>query len=78
MKLPRGVSADRLIRALERLGYKAIRQKGSHTRLRHDGPPAHTITVPMHNPLKTGTLHGILSEVAHMRSTSVEALAELL
>ncbi len=27
MKLPRGVSAARLIRALERLGYRIIRQK---------------------------------------------------
>ena len=29
MKLPRGVSADRLIRALQRLGYVVIRQKGA-------------------------------------------------
>ena len=78
MKLPRGVSADRLIRALERLGYVMIRQKGSHARLRHGGPPTHTITVPPHNPIKTGTLHGILSEVARMRSISVESLSELL
>jgi predicted RNA binding protein YcfA (HicA-like mRNA interferase family) len=78
MKLPRGVSADRLIRALEGLGYVAIRQKGSHVRLRHDGSPVHTITVPLHNPLKTGTLHGILSEVAQMRSLTVEFLVELL
>ena len=28
MKLPRGVSADRLIRALEHVGYAVIRQKG--------------------------------------------------
>jgi predicted RNA binding protein YcfA (HicA-like mRNA interferase family) len=35
MKLPRGISADRLIRALERLGYTVIRQKGSHIRLFH-------------------------------------------
>lgn len=78
MKLPRGVSADGLIRALEKIGYRVIRQKGSHVRLRHQGPPAHTITVPLHNPLKTGTLHGILTEVALMRSTTVESLAELL
>jgi predicted RNA binding protein YcfA (HicA-like mRNA interferase family) len=78
MKVPRGVSADRLIRALERLGYCVIRQKGSHLRLRHEGPPAHAITVPLHNPLKTGTLHGILSEVARMRSMTVELLTELL
>ena len=77
MKLPRGLSADRLIRTLERLGYEAIRQKGSHARMRHDGPPAHSITVPLHNPLKTGTLHAILSEIAQMRST-VEDLTDLL
>jgi predicted RNA binding protein YcfA (HicA-like mRNA interferase family) len=78
MKLPRGVSGDSLVRALEQLGYSVIRQKGSHTRMRHEGPPVHSITVPLHNPLKTGTLHGILSEVAQMRSMTVEALAKLL
>lgn len=78
MKLPRGVSADRLIRALERLGYGVLRQKGSHLRLRHEGPPARTITVPLHNPLKTGTLRGILSEVAQNRSITIESIAESL
>ena len=78
MKLPRGVAADRLIRALERLGYVVIRTKGSHVRLRHEGPPAHSITVPKHNPLKTGTLHGILSEVAQMRSIAIESLIDSL
>jgi predicted RNA binding protein YcfA (HicA-like mRNA interferase family) len=78
MKLPRGVSADRVILALERLGYAVMRQKGSHVRLRHPGPPVHTITVPLHNPLKTGTLHGILSEVAQVRSITIESLAESL
>jgi predicted RNA binding protein YcfA (HicA-like mRNA interferase family) len=78
MKLPRGVSGERLVRTLEQLGYTAIRQKGSHIRMRHEGLPIHSITVPLHDPLKTGTLHGILSEVAQMRSMTVEALAELL
>ena len=78
MKTPRGVSADRLIRAFQRLGYRVIRQKGSHVRLRHEGPPSHQITVPLHNPLKTGTLHGILSEVARMRSMEVDSIVELL
>ena len=76
MKLPRGVSGDRVIRALERLGYRVIRQRGSHVRLRHEGPPVHMITVPLHNPLKTGTLRGILSEVAQMRSVTTESLTE--
>lgn len=78
MKLPRDVSGDRLIRALEHLGYKVVRQKGSHVRLRHEGPPPHAITVPLHNPLKTGTLHSILADVALMRSVTVESVVELL
>ena len=78
MKLPRGVAADRLIRALEHIGYEVIRQKGSHVRLRHPGPPVHMITVPLHNPLKTSTLHGILAEVALMRTITVESLSNLL
>jgi predicted RNA binding protein YcfA (HicA-like mRNA interferase family) len=78
MKLPRDVPADRLISALEALGYRMIRKKGSHIRLKHDGPPAHLITVPRHNPLKTGTLHAILAEVAQMRSTTIAGIAEML
>ena len=72
------MSADRVIRALERLGYGVIRQKGSHVRLRHEGPPVHTITVPLHNPLKSGTLYGILSEVAQKQSIAIKSLTESL
>lgn len=78
MKLPRGVSADRLIRILKNLGYRVIRQKGSHIRLKHEGPPAHMITVPEHDTLKTGTLHNLLTEVAKMRSLSVDSIVEML
>ncbi len=78
MKVPRGVPADRLIRALERFGYAVIRQRGSHVRLRHEGPPAHTITIPLHNPLRVGTLHAILSEVAQMRSIAIDSIVALL
>jgi predicted RNA binding protein YcfA (HicA-like mRNA interferase family) len=78
MKLPRGVSGDRLIRALQEAGYRMVRQRGSHVRLEHPGPPAHSVTVPLHNPLKTGTLHGILAEVATIRSMTIESLAQRL
>ena len=33
MKLPRDVSGQQLQRALRRLGYEAVRQRGSHVRL---------------------------------------------
>lgn len=78
MKLPRAVSAERVIRALERLGYEVIRQKGSHVRLQHKGPPKHSITVPRHHQLNTGTLHAILNEVATMREVTIQQIVELL
>jgi len=76
MKLPRGVSGDRVVRVLARLGYEVLRQKRSDVRLRHPGPPVHLITVRNHDSLKTGTLHGIFAEVASMRGITIEAPAE--
>jgi len=78
MKLPRAVSGQRVIRAPEHLGYEVIRRRGSHVRLQHPGPPVHAVTVPLHAALKIGTLHGILAEVAQMRSTTIKHLCELI
>jgi predicted RNA binding protein YcfA (HicA-like mRNA interferase family) len=78
MKLPRGVTADRLIRALEHLGYGVARRKGSHVRAPAPGPSGSHHYGPLHNPPKIGTLHEILAEVAQMRSVTVEWLSELL
>ncbi len=44
-KLPQ-ISAKELIRILEKIGFKAIRQRGSHVSLRHDD--GRTTTVPNH------------------------------
>lgn len=78
MRTPRGVSGQRVVRLLSELGYRVVRQKGSHARLRHDGPPGHRVTVPMHASLKTGTLHVILVEVANHLSVLPEFLVEKL
>ena len=78
MRLPRDVSGERVIRALRQNGYSVVRQRGSHVRLFHPGPPTHYITVPLHDPLKTGTLHAILTEVAQLRSITTESLVDLL
>ena len=55
-KLP-VVSGENLIRALQKLGYEIIRQKGSHVRLY---PPADShrkpTTVPLHNEIARKTL----------------------
>jgi predicted RNA binding protein YcfA (HicA-like mRNA interferase family) len=78
MKIPREVSADRLIRALGRLGYSVVRQKGSHIRLIHQAAPTHSISIPQHNPLKVGTFHGILTEVSQAQSISIQDILDLL
>lgn len=78
MKLPRGISGEQLVRALERLGYAKIRQKGSHARLLHEKAPVHSISIPMHDPLKIGTFHAILTEVAQAQSVSIEDILDLL
>jgi predicted RNA binding protein YcfA (HicA-like mRNA interferase family) len=60
MKLPREVSGKELVRALERIGYRQIRQKGSHVTLVARSPNEHHIVVPLHNPLKLECLQELL------------------
>jgi predicted RNA binding protein YcfA (HicA-like mRNA interferase family) len=63
-KLPVVSGAD-LIRALAKFGYVAVRQKGSHVRLRHSTDPQRVpVTVPLHNEIAFGTLRRILRDAA--------------
>ncbi len=78
MKLPRSLSGKRLVQALTRLGYVAIRQTGSHRRLKTTTGDGHEITVPMHKRLKPGTLNGILKDVGEHAGMSREELLQKL
>jgi predicted RNA binding protein YcfA (HicA-like mRNA interferase family) len=61
-KLPR-VSGAEAIRALERLGFIQVRQRGSHVVLKRVGSERVTgCVVPLHVELATGTLRGILKQ----------------
>ena len=65
MRFPRDLDGSTLVRALGRLGYVQTRQSGSHVRLtRTSAEGEHHLTVPLHRPLRVGTLHAILSDVA--------------
>ena len=64
MKLPRNLSGAELVGALQKIGYVVTRQKGSHIRLTTTRGGEHHVTVPKHDPLKIGTLAGILRDVA--------------
>ena len=78
MKLPRNLSADRLVKRLANYGYSATRQTGSHIRLTTTQGGEHHITVPAHGFLRVGTLNAILSDVAvHFKKSKEELLQEL-
>jgi predicted RNA binding protein YcfA (HicA-like mRNA interferase family) len=78
MKLPRDLSGDDLAKALRKLGYQVTRQTGSHLRLTTQQNGEHHVTVPRHNPMRVGTLGGILSDVAnHFQITRDELLQRL-
>ena len=49
MKVPRDLDVADLIRALHRIGYRTVRQTGSHVRLQADDPESHALTVPKHS-----------------------------
>lgn len=72
--LPR-VSGHQAIRALERLGFVAVRQRGSHVVLRKETEAgAVGCSVPLHRELAVGTLRGILK----LASVSTEEFLEKL
>jgi predicted RNA binding protein YcfA (HicA-like mRNA interferase family) len=78
VRLPRDLTGEDLVKSLAPLGYRVTRQTGSHLRLTTMDPSQHHITIPRHNPLRLGTLAGILSEVAAHLKTTREELARRL
>ncbi len=71
MKLPRDVNGTEAARALQRHGFVAIRQTGSHLILRREN---RTVVVPQHKPIKPGTLKGVIEQAG---LTVEEFVAEL-
>ena len=57
-KLPH-LSGSEIVRALERLGFQQLRQKGSHVMLRRGSVGC---VVPLHREVKIGTLSGVLRQ----------------
>ena len=57
------LSGQELVKKLAKCGYKIVRQKGSHVRLRNlTSPSAKPITVPLHPEIKIGLLHQIIKD----------------
>lgn len=51
-----GISGSDVVRALKRIGFEQVSQKGSHVKMRRS--PC-TVIVPMHRELAEGTLRSI-------------------
>jgi predicted RNA binding protein YcfA (HicA-like mRNA interferase family) len=63
-KLP-VISGKKLISFLTDMGYRVVRQRGSHVRLEKSTEAGvHKITIPNHDPIAKGTLNDILTKVS--------------
>lgn len=78
MRLPRDLSGKDLATALATLGYQVDHQTGSHLRMMTQVGGEHHVTVPLHNPIKIGTLNSILRDVAEHARLSREDLLRRL
>jgi predicted RNA binding protein YcfA (HicA-like mRNA interferase family) len=78
MRLPRDLSGNDLAQVLRKLGYSITRQTGSHLRLTTQERGEHHLTIPLHSPLRIGTLSAILVDVATHFKLSREQLLDKL
>ena len=71
-KLP-VISGKECRKALDRLGFEEVRQRGSHVIMKrgNDG-----CVVPMHTEIKTGTLSGILKQAGVTVEELIQALGK--
>lgn len=66
------VSGTEVIRALQRLGFRVVRQRGSHVMPRRG---VNACVVPLHRELKRGTLRGLLRQAEIGAEEFIDALA---
>jgi predicted RNA binding protein YcfA (HicA-like mRNA interferase family) len=66
------VSGSAVVRALAKIGFAEVSQRGSHMKLRDSA--GKTVIIPMHRELARGTLRSILRQA----DLTVEAFIELL
>jgi predicted RNA binding protein YcfA (HicA-like mRNA interferase family) len=59
-KLP-VVSGRECVKALQKVGFRVVRQTGSHIIMRRDNPYAQ-VTIPNHREIDKGTLKNILKD----------------
>lgn len=78
MKLPRDLSGRDRIKALGRPGYYDVRQEEKPCAAHCHAGRKDQRTIPMHDPLKPGTLNAILRHVAGHATLTRDELLKLL
>ena len=79
MKVPRDLSGAQLIKVPCRdWGYRQLHQEGSHIILQTELPGHQRLSVPNHNPLRVGTLNGIVRAVATQKGVDRQAVLNSL
>ena len=78
MRLPRDVSGVALVKALRRIGYERVRQRGSHVRVTTQQGGEHHEEIPLHDPIRAKTLSSILKSGARHHGIGVEELLRKL
>ena len=68
------IKAEDVIKALRKIGFEKIRQKGSHVRLKHSDN--RIVTIPVHSGKILG--QGLLRKILRDSQLTVEELLELL
>ena len=66
------VSGAEAVRTFERLGYRRVRQRGSHVRMKCEGRAP--ITVPAHATLKSGLLRDLIRDAGFTVEEFVDKL----
>jgi predicted RNA binding protein YcfA (HicA-like mRNA interferase family) len=72
-KLP-AVTGNEVIHALEKVGFQAVRQKGSHVRMQHED--GRVVTIPVHAGKNVG--RGLLRKILRDAEITREEFIDLL
>ena len=59
--LPQVAGAE-VVRALQRAGFEPHHRKGSHVTMKEGVSPYQRVVVPMHDPVRRGTLRSIIRD----------------
>ncbi|MHA1370948.1 MAG: type II toxin-antitoxin system HicA family toxin [Promethearchaeota archaeon] len=69
------ISGEETVKAFLKLGYRVVRQRGSHVRLRHESnPDRKPLTIPLHKELKVGLLNRLISDANVKKSDFIKLL----